>query len=114
MLDSDLNRAHRATELALLSLTIATAGAFLQVGGTSWDVTSHLMKQPETFFTPSHAVLYTGIGLLIIATGIGGFVLVRNKDIRRKSFTMGFKLLIIGSMVSLAAGPSDFLWHETF
>ena len=114
MLDPDPNRAYRATKLALLSLTIATAGAFLQIGGTSWDVTSHLMKEPETFFTPSHAVLYTGIGLLTLAAGIGGFVLIRNKEIRRKSFATGFKLLIIGSMVSLTAGPSDFLWHEAF
>jgi hypothetical protein len=114
MLDSDSNRTYSATKLALLSLTIATAGAFLQIGGTSWDVTSHLMKEPETFFTPSHAVLYTGISLLTLAAGIGGFVLIRNKEIRRISFATGFKLLIIGSMVSLAAGPSDFLWHEAF
>ena len=66
MLDPDPNRAYRATKLALLLLTIATAGAFLQIGGTSWDVTSHIMKEPETFFTPSHAVLYTGIGLLTL------------------------------------------------
>jgi hypothetical protein len=114
MLDSDSNRTYRATKLALLSLTVATAGAFLQIGGTSWDVTSHLMKEPETFFTPSHAVLYTGISLLTLAAGIGGYVLIRNKEIRRISFATGFKLLIIGSMVSLAAGPSDFLWHESF
>jgi hypothetical protein len=114
MLDPDPNRAYRATKLALLLLTIATAGAFLQIGGTSWDVTSHIMKEPETFFTPSHAVLYTGIGLLTLAAGIGGFVLIRSKEIRRKSFATGFKLLIIGSMVSLTAGPSDFLWHEAF
>ena len=114
MLDSDSNRTYRATKLALLSLTVATAGAFLQIGGTSWDVTSHLMKEPETFFTPSHAVLYTGISLLTLAAGIGGYVLIRNKEIRRISFATGFKLLIIGSMVSLAAGPSDFLWHEAF
>ena len=114
MLDPDPNRAYRATKLALLLLTIATAGAFLQIGGTSWDVTSHIMKEPETFFTPSHAVLYTGIGLLTLAAGIGGFILIRSKEIRRKSFATGFKLLIIGSMVSLAAGPSDFLWHEAF
>ena len=114
MLDSDSNRTYSATKLALLSLTIATAGAFLQIGGTSWDVTSHLMKEPETFFTPSHAVLYTGISLLTLAAGIGGFVLIRNKEIRRISFATGFKLLIIGSMVSLAAGPSDFLWHGAF
>lgn len=114
MLDSDPNRTYRASKLALLSLTIATAGAFLQIGGTSWDVTSHLMNEPETFFTPSHAVLYTGIGLLTLAAGIGGFVLIRNKEIKRKSFATAFKLLIIGSMVSLVAGPSDFLWHEAF
>ena len=114
MLDPDPNRAYRATKLALLLLTIATAGAFLQIGGTSWDVTSHIMKEPETFFTPSHAVLYTGIGLLTLAAGIGGFLLIRSKEIRRKSFATGFKLLIIGSMVSLTAGPSDFLWHEAF
>ena len=114
MLDPDPNRAYRATKLALLSLTIATAGAFLQIGGTSWDVTSHIMKEPETFFTPSHAVLYTGIGLLTLAAGIGGFLLIRNKEIRRKSFATGFKLLIIGSMLSLTAGPFDFLWHEAF
>lgn len=114
MLDSDSNRTYSTTKLALLSLTIATAGAFLQIGGTSWDVTSHLMKEPETFFTPSHAVLYTGISLLTLAAGIGGFVLIRNKEIRRISFATGFKLLIIGSMVSLAAGPADFLWHEAF
>lgn len=114
MLDPDPNRAYRATKLALLLLTIATAGAFLQIGGTSWDVTSHIMKEPETFFTPSHAVLYTGISLLTLAAGIGGFVLIRNKEIRRISFATGFKLLIIGSMVSLTAGPSDFLWHEAF
>jgi hypothetical protein len=114
MLDPDPNRAYRATKLALLLLTIATAGAFLQIGGTSWDVTSHIMKEPETFFTPSHAVLYTGIGLLTLAAGIGGFILIRSKEIRRKSFATGFKLLIIGSMVSLTAGPSDFLWHEAF
>lgn len=114
MLDPDPNRTYLATNLALLLLTIATSGAFLQIGGTSWDVTSHIMKEPETFFTPSHAVLYTGIVLLTLAAGIGGFVLIRNKEVRRKSFATGFKLLIIGSMVSLAAGPSDFLWHEAF
>jgi hypothetical protein len=114
MLDSDSNRTYSATKLALLSLTIATAGAFFQIGGTSWDVTSHLMKEPETFFTPSHAVLYTGIGLLTLAAGIGGFVLIRDKEITRNSFATGFKLLIIGSMVSFAAGPSDFFWHEAF
>jgi hypothetical protein len=100
-------------DVILAILMMATAGSLLQIGGTSWDVTSHLMLEPETFFTPSHTVLYTGIGLLTIASGIG-IVLFRNKENRRNSYATAFKLLVIGSAVSLVAGPSDFLWHETF
>lgn len=114
MLTADSTRCHLDAKLALLSLVIGTLGAFLQIGGTSWDVTSHLMLEPETFFTPSHTVLYSGIGLLVISAGIGGFVLFRNKETGGKSYTVAFKLLIVGSAISLVAGPSDFLWHEEF
>lgn len=114
MLTADSTRCHLGAKLALLSLVIGSLGAFLQIGGTSWDVTSHLMLEPETFFTPSHTVLYSGIGLLVISAGIGGFVLFRNKETGGKSYTVAFKLLIVGSAISLVAGPSDFLWHEEF
>lgn len=100
--------------IMITTLIIATAGVFLQIGGASWDITSHIMQEPETFFTPSHTVLYTGVGLLTIAAGIGSVLLINNKELRKKSFVTGFKLLIIGTAISVIAGPSDFLWHETF
>jgi hypothetical protein len=100
--------------ITLAILIIATAGAFLQIGGTSWDVTSHVMQEPETFFTPSHTLLYTGVGLLTIAAGIGGVLLIKNKELKGKSYATAFKLLVIGTTISVVAGPSDFLWHETF
>ncbi len=40
--------------------------------------------------------------------------MIRNNELRGKSLATPLKLLIIGSTISLAAGPSDFLWHETF
>ncbi|MGA7370904.1 MAG: hypothetical protein WBX01_17415 [Nitrososphaeraceae archaeon] len=86
----------------------------MQIAGTSWDVTSHIMEQPETFFTPSHAVLYTGVGLLTVAAGTSVILLIRNIEFRGSSVAMPLKLLIVGSTISLVAGPSDFLWHETF
>ena len=112
--NSDRLLQSNAMNLSLTALVIATAGAFLQIGGTSWDVTSHLMLQPETFFTPSHTVLYTGVGLLTITAVLVGALLIKNKDLGTKSFSTSFKLFIIGSAISLIAGPSDFLWHETF
>jgi hypothetical protein len=109
-----LLESHYPVNKLAVILIIATAGAFLQIEGASWDVTSHLLQQPETFFTPSHTVLYAGIGLLVIASAIIVKLMLKNKEIRGKSFATAFKLLIIGSIMSLVAGPSDYLWHQTF
>ena len=109
-----LLKSHYPVNKLAVVLIIATAGAFFQIEGASWDVTSHLLQQPETFFTPSHTVLYAGIGLLVIASAISAKLILKNKEILSKSFATAFKLLIIGSIMSLVAGPSDYLWHQTF
>ncbi|HEX7258176.1 MAG TPA: hypothetical protein VF242_08955 [Nitrososphaeraceae archaeon] len=87
----------------------------MQISGTSWDVTSHLMFKPETFFTPSHALLYSGIGLITIATVLITFLYIKNKhSITNTSAKSSFQLLLIGSVVSIISGPADYLWHQTF
>jgi hypothetical protein len=99
----------------LAALLVATAGGILQIAGASWDITSHILRQPETFFTPSHTVLYTGAGLATIAAIIGVFISLRNKEeIRSRSFYIAFKLLIIGAAIQLISGPGDFVWHSVF
>lgn len=98
----------------MATLILATCGSFMQIAGASWDVTSHIMEEPETFFTPSHTVLYTGIGLLTIAGGTSVILLISNHGLRGSSIATPLKLLIIGSTISFVAGPSDFLWHELF
>jgi hypothetical protein len=101
-------------DLCVILLIMATAGSVLQIGGTSWDVTSHLLQLPETFFTPSHTLLYGGIGLLAISSAIALHLFYKNKEIRKMPFSVSFKLLVVGSSVSLVAGPSDYIWHEIF
>jgi hypothetical protein len=99
----------------LTALLIATAGGILQIGGASWDITSHIMRKPETFFTPSHAVLYAGAGLTVIAATIGLFVSLKNrKEIRGRPFHIAFKLLTVGAAIQLVSGPGDFMWHSVF
>ncbi|MGZ5470648.1 MAG: hypothetical protein ACXWE0_03145 [Nitrososphaeraceae archaeon] len=86
----------------------------MQISGASWDITSHLLNQPDSFFTPSHAMLYTGIGLIAISAGVGSYLLKRKKIKQYNSISRSFKLLIIGSFLSLIAGPLDYLWHQSF
>ncbi|HJT84758.1 MAG TPA: hypothetical protein VJ697_09775 [Nitrososphaeraceae archaeon] len=97
------------------TLVIATIGSLIQISGTSWDVTSHLMFKPETFFTPSHALLYSGIGLIIISTTINIFIYLKyGHDIKKIAPKSSFQLLLIGSIICLSSGPADYLWHQAF
>ena len=101
-------------EVSLFILIVSTLGSFMQISGASWDITSHLLNQPDSFFTPSHAMLYTGIGLIAISAGVGSYLLKRKKIKQYNSISRSFKLLIIGSFLSLIAGPLDYLWHQSF
>ena len=103
-----------AIKKILLMLSLACAGSFLQIVGVSWDVTSHLMKTPETFFTPSHILLYSGIGLLLVATLIGAILILTGKIDNMNPIITPFRLFIIGSIFAAIAGPSDYAWHKIF
>ncbi|MDX1440999.1 MAG: hypothetical protein R3237_00890 [Nitrosopumilaceae archaeon] len=100
--------------LFLISFFIALVGVSLSMWGASWDITSHLLRTPETFFTPSHMVLYTGVGLSLISGILSLILLGTKKEFRKKPFTFGSKIIIIGSIIQIIAGPGDFYWHEMF
>lgn len=103
-----------AFKFSMIVLIFASIGCFMQIGGGNWDVTSHLLLIPESFFTPPHALLYAGIGILSISSIMGCVILMKYIELKRSGMTISFKLLIIGSALSIISGPSDFIWHETF
>lgn len=103
-----------AFKFSMIVLIFASIGCFMQIGGGNWDVTSHLLLIPESFFTPPHALLYAGIGILSISSIMGCVILMKYSELKRSGMTISFKLLIIGSALSIISGPSDFIWHETF
>ncbi|MFZ8937278.1 MAG: hypothetical protein ACO2Y5_03405 [Nitrosopumilaceae archaeon] len=101
-------------KLFLISFMIALVGVSLSMWGASWDITSHLLRTPETFFTPSHMVLYTGVGISLISGILGLALILKNKEMRRRPFVFGSKIIIIGALMQIIAGPGDFYWHEWF
>ena len=98
----------------LISFVIALCGVTLSMWGASWDITSHLLGIPETFFTPSHMVLYSGVGISLISAIMNLALFLVKKQIRRKSFAFGSKLIILGATMQIIAGPGDYYWHELF
>src|SRR4029079_1724112 len=109
-----LSPSTNALNFSMVVLMFASIGSLMQISAGNWDVTSHLLSNPESFFTPSHALLYTGICILSLSSIIGAILMLKFKELKRSGLDLSFKLLIIGSIISIISGPSDFIWHQTF
>ena len=102
------------TKFVVFVLIMSLLGSVLEIWGGSWDITSHLLGAPESFFTPPHAVLYSGVGIGLIAGIMAFIMLVKDKETRQAYFSFGLKLIIVGSIIQIVAGPGDYAWHELF
>ena len=102
---------------------LVSLGVLLSASSGSWDITNHLLNRPETFFSPPHAGLYLGVAIVFS----GSIMMLRcyhsssnisnnghryiNKLIHLPS---PMKLVIIGAIMLVSAGPFDFAWHSAF
>jgi hypothetical protein len=91
---------------------VGVVGAFLQVAGANWDVSSHVLGIVDTFFTTPHLVLYLGILLSLVAGIVGVLKIGKRGDDRQ--IGLGFKVSLAGSTIQLVAAPLDFWWHSLF
>lgn len=105
----------------LVGCILVSAGILLAESGGSWDITNHLLNKPETFFSPPHVILYSGIALSLVGASIM-FLYWRSYSIytstikKQKNLTMdlSIKLVISGVSMLILAGPLDFFWHSAF
>ena len=101
-----------------IPLLIISLGILLTASSGSWDITNHLLNRPETFFSPPHAGLYSGVVLVLF----GSLMTYRYhrhsgkiSDIQtKKSLPIYLRLVIIGIIMLMSAGPLDFAWHTAF
>lgn len=102
-----------------IPLLIISLGILLTASSGSWDITNHLLNRPETFFSPPHAGLYSGVVLVLF----GSLMTYRHhrhssriSDIikNKKSLPTYLRLVIVGIVMLISAGPLDFAWHTAF
>jgi len=84
--------------LLLLSI-LAVFGTILELTGGIWDAVSHIMQEPEFFWTIQHVSVYTGVAM-ISSSGILGGVLLAKKTVSG-NLKRGIIIIIVGSVVPL-------------
>lgn len=93
-------------------IVLAVIGPVVVVSAGFWDAISHLQKEPEFFWSPSHIVVYTGVSMTTIAAVMGTVLLIQKSV--RGSLKTGIKLVMIGSILQIVSGFGDSLSHEVF
>jgi hypothetical protein len=100
-----------STFVSLVSI-FAVIGSVVVVSAGFWDAISHLQKEPEFFWSPSHIIVYTGVSLTSCGA-ILGIILILKKSVHG-SLKTGIKLVIVGSILQIISGFGDSLSHDLF
>lgn len=97
--------------LGIVSL-FAVFGTLLELSAGIWDATSHVLEEPEFFWSIQHIAVYCGVAM-IVTSGIFGFILLFKKKING-TLKKGIIIIIIGSILQISAGYADSLSHDLF
>lgn len=102
----------KPSTLVLFVSILAVIGSVVVVSAGFWDAISHLQKEPEFFWSPSHIVVYAGVSMTACAA-IMGFMMILRQSVHR-SLKTGIKLVIVGSAFQIVSGFADSLSHDLF
>ena len=108
-LNSTILEPHR---LIVLVSILAVVGTTQMLLGGVWDATSHTLREPESFWSIQHVAVYSGVAM-IASSGIVGSYLLKTKQIDG-TLKKGVLIVIIGSIIQIAAGYGDSLSHDVF
>ena len=102
----------KSSTLVSLASILAVIGPIVIVSAGFWDAISHIQKEPEFFWSPSHVVVYFGVSMTSCAAIMGGILIIRKSV--RGSLKTGIKLVILGSVLQIVSGFGDSLSHDVF
>jgi hypothetical protein len=94
--------------LSILTSTLFLLGLFLD----GWAHNS--IPQLETFFTPWHAVLYSGYFSVAILIGITQYRNVAKGYAWSRALPQGYGLTLLGVVLFFIGGAGDMVWHTVF
>src|SRR5271166_6294299 len=104
---------HAAPRNIVLDYAVGICGVWIS-GGFFLDAWAHGHVPVETFFTPYHAVFYSGI--LALALVIGAFA-VRYRSLGyswQDAVPRSYRLALLGIPIFVLGGLGDMLWHRAF
>jgi hypothetical protein len=93
---------------------LITLFSLWMIGGAHLDAWAHHRFDVETFFSPWHAVLYSGFLALALTLAGKLFSNLRKGMAWLTVMPRGYELSYLGAAVFLVGGVGDMIWHQVF
>lgn len=97
----------------MLDLLVCACGIWF-VFGLYLDGWAHNQRLVDSFFTPWHAVLYSGFLAVALTIGITQVRNMWHGYSMMRALPKGYLLSLVGIVMFALAAPFDLLWHEVF
>lgn len=109
-----LSRSVLAKPQAILTLVaiLSVFGTVVVITGGMWDAISHILKEPEFFWSIQHVAVYAGVAMTASAATLGSVLVI--KKYATGYLRKGIKIIIIGSAIQIVAGFGDSISHDIF
>jgi len=98
--------------LIFLVPILAVFGTTTELLSGIWDATSHLMREPELFWTTQHMFVYAGVGMVVCSAILGSFLIATNS--KNKILNKKLKIVLIGAILQITAGYADLISHDIY
>ena len=100
------------SRVIVLLAILSVVGPVVVVCAGFWDAISHILQEPEFFWSPPHVVVYVGVSMTGVAAILGGIVL--NRRLVHGTAITGVKLVMAGAAIQIVSGFADSLSHDVF
>jgi len=101
-----------ASSLFGAAALLATLGTSQTVASGIWDAISHIMREPEHFWSVQHVAVYAGVAAVACSAAIAYILLVWRRASLLPAQRRALALVIAGAILQVAAGHADYVSHE--
>ena len=95
-----------------LIIIFAVFGIAQMLAGGIWDASSHVLKEPEFFWSIQHITVYFGVAIVSSAAILSFFVLKLYHP--TGIFKRGIQFIMLGAILQISAGYADSVSHDVF
>lgn len=103
-----------ATSLFGAAALLATLGTSQTVISGVWDAISHILREPEHFWSIQHVAVYAGVAAVACSAAIAYALLVWRRESLVPAQRRALALVIAGAILQVVAGHADYVSHEIY